>query len=398
MHLIDDAERRRRLAVRQHVAAGARTHEPMQAARDVVALHSTEPPTVHLALHARTRTLRVEDVEELLGTDPRLVKQLAMRRTLWAAPRDLLPALLGSSSARVAQTERARVVKDAEAHGVAEDGARWLEAAFAAVLDRLGEGEQLTAVQLREQLPELQGVFSVSRDKKYGGTFNLAPRVLTALGATGAITRGRNGGHWRTSRPQWAASSSWLGDVGEPLPAAAGWAELVRRYLDRFGPATEVDVVWWLGATKGIVRAALAAIGAEQVRLEGGDTGWVLAGDTGQTDDPGPWGALLPVLDPTTMGWKQRDWYLAPEHVPYLFDSNGNGGTTAWWNGRVVGCWVQDDDARVRVVLRDAETERVGARGMAALEAEAERVTEFLDGQVISSVYKSAQMKGARLP
>ena len=53
------------------------------------------------------------------------------------------------------------------------------------------------------------------------------------------------------------------------------------------------------------------------------------------------------------MGWKERDFYLDPEHTPYLFDTNGNGGTTAWWNGRIVGCWVQDDDAVVRVVLRE---------------------------------------------
>ena len=70
------------------------------------------------------------------------------------------------------------------------------------------------------------------------------------------------------------------------------------------------------------------------------------------------------MLDPTLMGWKERDFYLDPEHVPYLFDSNGNGGTTAWWNGRVVGCWVQDDAGVVRVVLREdvGEDGRGGAR------------------------------------
>ena len=29
-----------------------------------------------------------------------------------------------------------------------------------------------------------------------------------------------------------------------------------------------------------------------------------------------PWAALLPGLDPTAMGWQQRDWYLAPELRP----------------------------------------------------------------------------------
>lgn len=398
---LDDAERRRRIAVRHAVAPEHRlpaTDGVVGAVRAVGALHSTEPHSVHLAAHARVRDLVVEDVERALHRDRTVVKQLAMRRTLWTVEPSQLPALLGSSSARVAGTERARVVKDAVLHGLTDDGERWFEQATGAVLDRLSDGSELSAVQLREQVPELAGTFTVGAEKKYGGTFNIAPRVLTALAATGVIVRGGNGGHWRTSRPRWTSTTTWLGELPEPLPEAEGWAELVRCWLARFGPGTEADIVWWLGATKGIVRGALAHVGAEQVSLDGGGTGWVLPGDTDPTDDPGPWAALLPVLDPTLMGWRERAFYLPAEHVPYLFDSNGNGGTTAWWNGRVVGCWVQDEAARVEVLLRDGEADRIGRQGLDALALEAERVTAFLAGTVISSVYKSALMKGVPLP
>ena len=94
------------------------------------------------------------------------------------------------------------------------------------------------------------------------------------------------------------------------------------------------------------------------------------------------------------MGWKQRDFYLHADHTPYLFDTNGNGGTTAWWNGRVVGCWVQDPDAVVRVVLR----EDIGAEGRAALDAEAGRLTAWLAGEIVNSIYASRQMREAKLP
>ncbi len=123
-------------------------------------------------------------------------------------------------------------------------------------------------------------------------------------------------------------------------------------------------------------------------------TGFVLPGDASPDEDPGLWCALLPVLDPTTMGWRGRGFYLDPAFVPYLFDSNGNGGTTAWLDGRIVGCWVQDDDARVRVI----PTAPLGIKDLARLELAAERLTGFLDGVVISSVYKSQQMKGSPLP
>jgi hypothetical protein len=39
-----------------------------------------------------------------------------------------------------------------------------------------------------------------------------------------------------------------------------------------------------------------------------------------------------------------------------------------------------------------------GAAARRALDAEAERLGDWLDGQVIASVYKSTLMKGARLP
>jgi hypothetical protein len=94
------------------------------------------------------------------------------------------------------------------------------------------------------------------------------------------------------------------------------------------------------------------------------------------------------------MGWKQRDFYLHPDHTPYLFDTNGNAGSTAWWDGRVIGCWVQDEEGVVRVVLR----EDPGAEARAALDVEAQRLTTFLDGVRVNTVYASQQMRSALLP
>ena len=180
----------------------------------------------------------------------------------------------------------------------------------------------------------------------------------------------------------------------DPLPAEEGYAELVRRWLRTFGPGTTNDIKWWLGSTVTAVRRSLELVGAVEVSLDSGATGWVLPDDLEPEPEVEPWAALLPVLDPTTMGWKSRDFYLDPDHTPYLFDSNGNGGSTAWWDGRIVGCWVQDPDAVVAVVLR----EDVGADGVAALDAEANRLTAWLDGTRVSSVYTSLQMKSALLP
>lgn len=394
--VITDAERRDRLARRHGVHPAHRLPGPLEATRAMTALHATESPTVYLSLHARVDGVRPDDIDRALFGERTLVKQIAMRRTLFVFPRELLPAALGSAARRVAGEQRRLISRDVEQHGVAADGHVWLDAASRAVIDRLADAHPLSARQLREELPELSGAVVVSPEKKYGGTFQIAPRVLTMLGAEGRIVRGPNAGPWRTPRPTWVLMSDWLGEAVQPLPEEEGYAVLVRHWLWTFGPGTLEDVQWWLGSTKTAARAALAANGAVQVGLEDGSEGWVLPDDTEPQGDVEPWAALLPTLDPTTMGWKRRGFYLEPAHVPFLFDTNGNAGPTAWWNGRIVGGWVQDPDGVVQVVaLAGAD---VGIEGRAALANEAARLTEWLDGVVITNVYTAQLQKRLPLP
>ncbi len=347
-----DSARRARLARRHALHPAHRLDNATDVARALLAYHATDASTVHLAAAARMRRPSVDAVERALYDDRSLVKQLAMRRTLFAFPIEMLPAVWGSASARVAVQQRAQLTRDLERHGVSDDGAGWIERARAAVLERLSGGEELTARELRHELPALHGRTKVITGSRWDlADVPFAPRLLTLLGAEHRIVRAHNEGHWRTSRPRWALTETWLAQVPEPLTVADGYAVLVREWLARFGPGTEADLVWWLGATKSAVRSALAAVDARPVTLDSGATGYLLPDDDLTEDEPGePWVALLPTLDPTLMGWRDRDFYLAPGLVPHLFDSNGNGGTTAWLNGRVVGCWVQDEQARVRVI------------------------------------------------
>ena len=390
---ISDSERRRRIGVRHALAPAHRLTDVVAITRAMTVLHATEAATVHLAVAARSEGLTPKDVDTALYDERMVVKQLAMRRTLFVFPRDLLPATWGSASARVATSERKRIAKAISEAGIASDGDAWLDAAREATLTRLAEGPATTA-ELRADVPELAGMIGGSTDKKWDRPVPVAPWVLTHLGLDGATVRGHNSGHWRLNKPTWSRTEDWLDEVPARLDEAAGYAELVRRWLTTFGPGTAADVQWWLGSTKTAVTRALVEVAAVEVALDDGTTGWVLPDDTDDTGPVEPWAALLPALDPTVMGWKARTFYLDPDHVGYLFDTNGNAGTTAWWDGRIVGCWVQDDAGAVRLSL----LEDVEPAGRAALEREAERLTAWLDGTVIGNVYASLQMKQARLP
>ena len=390
MRTISEEQRRARLATRHRLAIRAGSVE--ETVRAMTCLHATEPASVYLSAFARAE-VSLADIDKALYEERSVAKQLAMRRTLFVFPRDLLPAAWGSASERVTKQLRPRLVKELEAAGIAKRGDAWLGRTFDEVLRTLTEDGAATTAELRERIPDLGIRIELAPGKKYGGEFPIAPRVLGTLGATGQIIRGANSGDWRSSRPRWTITEEWLGEPVVRTDEATGYAELVRRWLRTFGPGTEADIVWWLGATKTAVRQALGDVGAVEVGLAEG-LGYLLPDDLDDVPEPEPWAALLPTLDPTTMGWKERDFYLAPEDKPYLFDTNGNGGTTAWWGGRIVGCWVQDEEGTVQVVLRAD----VGSEANAALDVEAQRLTEWLAGTRVLSVYSSQQMKSARLP
>ena len=382
---VTDHQRRVRLA-RRHALAQP-VGSVAEAAAAMTCLHATEPASVHLSAFARCGA-GIDEVDKALYDDRSVVKQLAMRRTVFAFPRDLLPAVWGSAAARVATQQRAQLARDVVKAGITDDGPGWVESTTAAVVAMLHEQGPMTTMQLRGAISALEARLIVSPGKTYGGEFPVAPRVLTTLAASGAIVRGENDGGWKTSRPRWTVTSDWL-PTGPPLSEADGYAELVRSWLRTFGPGTEADIVWWLGATKAAVRRALADVGAVEVSLEH-NTGWVLPDDLDDDEPVEPWAALLPALDPTTMGWKERGFYLG-DHAQRLFDANGNGGPTAWWDGRIVGGWAQREDGTVVVV----PAERLGREARQALDDKAAALTEWLEGDVVKSIYQSPLARGA---
>jgi len=391
---VTDAHRRARIGRRHGLHAAHRYDDVVAATTAMTALHATEPSTPHLALHARVDALTVTDVEGALYDARSLVKPLVMRRTLFVVPRDLLPAVVGSAGRRVADAERRRLAKEA-VDVERELGAGWIETVSREIVEAL-TGVELSARQLRDALPHAGGTFTAAPGTTWSAEVPMMTRFLTILGASGDVVRAHNAAHWRISRPLWTSMASWLGEeLARPEPRDA-YASVVRRWLWTFGPGTEDDLVWWLGATKAAVRSALGDLDAVQVALEDGTTGWVLPDDTADLEaapSKEPWVALLPVLDPTTMGWRNRAFYLDPAHTPYLFDRAGNGGTTLWVNGRIVGCWVQDDEERVQLIVM----EPVSKREHRMLDAEARRLDEFLGGDHITNVFASPQMKHQRL-
>ena len=350
----------------------------------LVGLHASDPATPFLSLWARCPGFVTADLENELYQSRSLVRHLAMRRTLWVVSADDLPIIQSAASNRVAANEYRRLVADLQKAGVAADGEQWLATACSAVLDHLARHGPLSSTELRSALPEISGTYDPAPGKPWGGMVPVAPRVLTVLSARGDIVRGPNDGNWTRSKPRWVPTEDWLRRRSAP---GDGVAELVRRWLRTFGPATAADVKWWFGTTLTATRTALSDIGAVEVDLDSG-RGYALPDDLEIEAEVAPFAALLPGLDVTTMGWFDRDWYLGA-HRRHVFDRNGNAGPTAWWNGRVVGGWYQDQEDRVQLQL----LEEPGRDGRRALLRRAAELTSWLDGVRIKPLFPSPLSK-----
>ena len=360
------------MQVRHLLTADTRTPDVAAAARSVIALHATDPATVYLSAWARMSSGTQSEIADVIYAEKRLVRMMAMRRTMFVVPDELAPVVQASSSLAVAATQRKRLLTELRQAEVAQDVERWLDDVAAATVAALERRGSAVATDLARDVPRLNTVLHLAQGKSYEATQKITSRVLTILALQGLIVRGRPLGGWTTNRNEWWPASAWMpGGFGSVDPGDAR-TELAVNWLQRFGPAPIGDLVWWTGWSAGQVRTALKSIPTVDVDLEG-VPGLALDGDLEPTADPEPTAALLPALDPTPMGWAARDWFLG-EHRPQLFDRTGNIGPTIFWQGRVVGGWAQRPDGEIRLRL----LEDIGGDGAAAVEARAAELAAWL--------------------
>ena len=367
---MDASARRARLHARHHLAGTAA--DPVTATRDLVVLHATDPATVYLSVLARCPSATREDVAHALYTERSLVRMLAMRRTLFVVPRDFAPVVHHGAALDIAAQQRKRLLSQLRTlptdPPVPDDVEAWLESIEVEVERTLAAGDVASAAELSAAEPRLRTAFLPTTDKKWDVKRNITSQVLVMMAAEGRMVRGEPRGSWTSRAHTWESPRLWWPDGIPDVPDAR--AGLVEHYLRRFGPATVTDVQWWTGWPLGVTRTTLARLDTVDVGC-----GLVLADDEAPEPDSAPVAALLPALDPTPMGWKEREWFL-PDDWKALYDRNGNIGPTVWWGGEVVGAWTVRPDGRV-------VTELIADRGAAARTAvagAAARLELRLDG------------------
>jgi len=301
-----------------------------------------------------------------------MMRTLAMRRTLWVPSTTFLRTIEVSSAGAIAQTERNRLEKFLTESDIARPR-QWLQAAADQVLEALSDGP-LSGKGITKAVPILGTKITMGAGTKHAVQAGATSRTLGLLAVEGLLARGRPAGAWTGRQYEWHRRDRWLpipdDDSDEPEASTA----LIEAWLRRFGPATLNDIRWWTGWTKTKTKAAVAGLETAEVELENEpERGIVLADDVEQSPTPDPWVRFLPSLDPTSMGWKDRAWYV-DGHELALFDRMGNIGPAVWHNGRIIGVWSQNAENKLAWSLFTSPSKSLASR----LSAEADRVAAVI--------------------
>ncbi|MEV4657035.1 winged helix DNA-binding domain-containing protein [Micromonospora sp. NPDC049301] len=317
--------------------------------------------SVGLRVPGATRTA----VREALWTDRTVVKSRGPRGTVHLLAAADLPMWTGALSALpVAPHDQGRDLLTPEQS----------EQVLAAIAEALADVE-LTTAELTEQVVARTG--SWAGDRVMDAFQDKWPRWIAAMAAAtrgGVICFGPNRGRSTT----YTSPARWLPGFA-PMDGRAALAELVRRYLYAYGPATPAHFARWLS-----VPAPWAAELFKSLDLTGvtvaGRRAWVAAGDTDFPDD-GPSGVrLLPYFDAYTVGCHPRE-LLFPGAAADRALSRGQAGNypVLLVDGTVAGVWHHRRSGRtVHVTVEPLRA--LGAGRRRALEEQVERVGQVLEG------------------
>lgn len=386
MRRVTVQERRRALVRRHHLAGDADGAEAV--VRALVALHASDPASVYLSVLARSATATLTDVAAAMYERRSLVRWMAMRRTLFVFCREDVPTVQAAVSTAISAMLRRRLVSQLERNGsdppLQCDTGRWLVELETRVERALARRGVATGAQLAADEPDLQTrILARTASER---PHNVTTPVLTLMSADGRLVRSTPTGAWTSRQHRWELVENWWPEGVPAIDPDRARRDLARRWLERFGPARAEDLQWWTGWNATTTRRALESLSIEEVELQG-QTGIDLADAEDGLFDAAtdqPVAALLPALDPTPMGWQERDWFLGVDPAQ-VFDRAGNIGPTVWWDGEIVGSWATTPGGDVRWEL---VADR-GAHARDAVEQAASKLHARLHGAVVTPAIRT---------
>jgi hypothetical protein len=302
--------------------------EPLADAARVVqelcGVQAQEVSAATLAVRPRSSGLVAADVDRARVQERSLVRTWGQRGTLHLlAAEDLgwFMPLIGPVFVAGGRRRRAELGLDDDicARGIA------------IIRDALASQGPLTRAELVEWL-DRHGIRLIGQAR---------PHLLSRAALEGTICFGPD----RGAEPTYVLLSDWIGreHPGHTLSEAAAHAELTRRYLAAYGPATPQDQAAWSGMPLSKTRAAWGQIAGQLLEVEvAGVAAWMLKTCAAWLDEPpapAPIVRLLPRFDTYLLGYRDRDMAVPRQHAKRINAGGGMLHPVVLVDGRAVGTW-----------------------------------------------------------
>jgi len=355
----------RRLA-RNHLAAPAA--DPARISADVLGIHAQVMSAAEMSICVRTKDKNRSDVRDALWRAKTLVKSRGPRGTVHLLAAEDLPMWTGALSAlphgrspfpdgvRMTAEQTDQVVEAIADALAAEDGELTVDELNDAIVQRTGAwaGERVMEA-FQDKWPRWRQVENVAANR-------------------GALCFGPDRGR----RTTYTSPGRWLPGFA-PAPAEQALAELVRRFLHAYGPATSAQFARWLGSPPGWTAELFDRLpGLETVDFEGSPA-VINKGDRGGADAAAGL-RLLPYFDAYGIGSHPRS-LLFPGRAADRALNGGQAGNIPLLliDGEVGGVWHQKRSGKKIAVTVEPLTD-LTAKQRKALDAEVGRIGQILEG------------------
>jgi hypothetical protein len=352
---VDPARLARLRAATQLIHRPASAKDPTEIARSIAGAQAQDVYAGPQTFRSRSRKLTAADITRARVEDRSLLRTWVMRTTVHLIPTDDAGWWLPIFEPGIEKWSRRRLEQLGMPAGQPDKALRVMAKALA------DEGP-LTRPQLAERVVAA------------GIELNQHTR-LHAVGL--AVTSGLAClGPDRGSQTCLVRREDWLGKP-PPFDRYQALAELARRYIRAFAPATDRDFAYWSGLPLRDVRAGLESISREIEEVRVGDErmlaprgGLPRLPATGQV-------RMLGNFDTYLLGWKDRAFSVASEHAIHV--KEGGGGwirPVVLEDGIVVGGWRstrKGGKLEIALNLPKRERERLGPK----IEAEVADISRF---------------------
>jgi hypothetical protein len=323
---------------KQHLLDTSRSESVLEVIDDIIALHATSAATPYLSLFARMKQFQRGLLDRQLYVNRTLIRLSTMRGTLFIMTTKVAPIVFQATRVPEAQSmqlldvwsiphsEFQRVADSV--YGVLKDGAQPLRIIKEAITPGLVRTVERQIGKTVSRMTNVNIVLSVLMQQGKVFSEKYSDPILTRQANRYALLR--------TVYPQLNL---------EALNPEEALAQLVKRYLGTFGPATEEDIAWWTGLGKTKIQTALTALEPELLPIQiknYSDEYLMLKSDyTAMKKFKGPRSLpvhLLPYEDPYLKGHQLRNRLVDGDHEKQVF-IGGEAQPTVLVNGKIVGMW-----------------------------------------------------------